>query len=243
MNSERIDELIALAALGELSVADELELEGAAMADPAVAHELAEALASAATIQALGAEEPPAALRANVLAAIRAIPRDVSDVAAPREPRGPGTPPPTLDERRRRRWLPVVVGLAAAGLLVIAGEFVVSNQASAPDQVSAIVDASDAQSRALAGSMEGSLQVVYSKSADALVVEGKDVPVLDSSQTYQLWLVDDSGATSVGLFRPDGEGRVSKRFDGVDPTGFVVGVTEEPAAGSTSPTLPIIASA
>jgi hypothetical protein len=33
------------------------------------------------------------------------------------------------------------------------------------------------------------------------------------------------------------------RFDGVDPTGFVLGVTEEPVGGSRQPTGPILATA
>jgi hypothetical protein len=47
----------------------------------------------------------------------------------------------------------------------------------------------------------------------------------------------------VGIFRPDTDGSVSERFADADPTGFVLGVTEEPAGGSESPTLPILASA
>jgi hypothetical protein len=35
---------------------------------------------------------------------------------------------------------------------------------------------------------------------------------------------------------------VLERLDGVDPTGFTLGVTEEPAGGSDAPTLPILAS-
>ena len=52
----------------------------------------------------------------------------------------------------------------------------------------------------------------------------------------------NAAATSAGLFRPDGGGVVLERLDGVDPTGFTLGVTEEPAGGSESPTLPILAS-
>jgi hypothetical protein len=50
-------------------------------------------------------------------------------------------------------------------------------------------------------------------------VEGDGVPVLDDTATYQLWLVGDDGATSVGTFRPDADGRVSERFGDADPTG------------------------
>ena len=84
--------------------------------------------------------------------------------------------------------------------------------------------------------------MTYSESEDAVVVEGTDVPTIDDTETYQLWLVGDEGITSAGLFRPAVDGSVLERLDGVDPTGFVLGVTQEPAGGSESPTLPILAS-
>lgn len=87
------------------------------------------------------------------------------------------------------------------------------------------------------------MTVAYSATEQALVIEGSNVSALDESETYQLWLVDDAGATSVGVFRPDPEGQIAERFDDVDPTGFVLGVTREPAGGSEAPTLPILASA
>ena len=55
----RIDDLIALAALGELNEQESAELDAAVAADPAVADELAEALASAAALQSSPVEPPP----------------------------------------------------------------------------------------------------------------------------------------------------------------------------------------
>jgi anti-sigma-K factor RskA len=237
MTTERIDELIALAALGELTESDELELSAAARVDPAVASELAQALASAAAIQELSAEEPPAGLRDSVLAAVGRTPQE-SPTAEP------SAPPVRLDDvRRRRRWPAITAAVAAAAVLIVGGVVLVSNQASAPDGIAAVVDAPDAQERTLDGELGGTLTVVYSESEGAIVVEGDGLAPLDESQTYQLWLVDDTGAASAGVFRPDADGAVAARFDGVDPTGFVLGVTEEPAGGSDSPTLPILASA
>ncbi len=87
MTPERIDELIALAALGELSVQEERELDEAARLDPTVDAELAEALETAAAIQRTGAEDPPAGLRDGVLAAIRDTPQERVDGSAARTPR------------------------------------------------------------------------------------------------------------------------------------------------------------
>ncbi len=243
MTTERIDELIALAALGELTDAEERELDAAADSDPQVADELAQALATAATLQSSARMEPSPALRDSVLASIRQTPQDsVAAVDGPAQPLAPA--PVQLDvERRRRRFSPMIAAVAAAAVLLIGGVVLVANDASAPDGVAAVIDAGDAEQRTLDGSLGGSLSVVYSDSEGALVVDGDDLPILDSTRTYQLWLVDDGGAVSVGVFRPDADGVVSKRFNGIDPTGFVLGVTEEPDGGSESPSLPILASA
>ena len=235
MTSDRIDELIALAALGELSAAEHDELAGAAQRDPAIAAELDEALAAAAALQRSRAEEPPAALRGSVLAAITSVPQERS----------------TIDERvvsfeaerSRRRFRPAMFAAAAVALFVAGGVIVVvTNDDEPSDPIAAVIEAPDATARVLSGEI-GALTVVYSPSQDALVVEGDGVPVLDDTATYQLWLVGDDGATSVGTFRPDEDGGVSARFGDADPTDFVLGVTREPAGGSESPTLPILASA
>lgn len=254
MTSDRIDELIALATLGELSDAEWVELDQAAASDPVVASELAEALSAAAALQHSQAEEPPPLLRSSVLAAIAVTPQDA---ATPEEPASipvtasdapvvaaSPTPAVSLDgERRRRRFSPVALAAAAAVALFVAGGVVlVAIDDRGADPIAAVIEAPDATSRELDGEIQN-LTVVYSPSEGALVVEGDGVPVLDDTATYQLWLVSDDGATSVGIFRPDDDGKVAERFADTDPTGFVLGVTQEPAGGSESPTLPILASA
>ena len=58
-----------------------------------------------------------------------------------------------------------------------------------------------------------------------------------------MWLAGDDGVRAVGLFRPDGDGRVEIGFDDTDPDGLGLGITIEPAGGSAEPTLPIVATA
>ena len=136
----------------------------------------------------------------------------------------------------------ILAAAAAVALFVVGGLVLVAQNGDPSDPIAAVVEAPDASSRRLAGEIP-TLTAVYSPSEGALVLQGEAVPVLDDTETYQLWLVGDDGATSVGIFRPDDDGRVSERFADADPTGFVIGVTEEPAGGSESPTLPILASA
>jgi len=247
MISDRIDELIALAALGELSVEDQRELDDAARRDQTVAAELDEALAAAAAIQRQQAEEPPAALRDAVLAAITSIPQEVvldggetDVVGVAQRPAGPVVS--FEAERARRRFRPVLLAAAALALFFVGGVALVATNDDGSDPIAAVIDAPDATVRSLIGEIDG-ITVIYSASEGALVVEGDGLAVLDDTATYQLWLVGDDGATSVGTFRPDADGTVSQRFGDADPIGFVLGVTREPAGGSESPTLPILASA
>ncbi len=246
MTSERIDELIALAALGELSNDEHNELDAAAHADPVVAAELDEALAAAAALQRPQAEQPPTSLRNSVLAAIAATPQEPavpSQPAVVHEAAEVGDGVVSLESHRsRRRFRPTLLAAAAVALFAVGGVVVVSNNAAAPDPIAAVVDAPDAVSRTFSGQLDV-LTVTYSAAEGALVVEGDGVPVLDETETYQLWLVGDGFATSVGVFRPDADGNLAERFSDIDPTGFVLGVTEEPAGGSESPSLPILASA
>lgn len=240
MTSDRIDDLIALAALGELSEDEARELDGAVRADPEVAAELSAALEAAAQVQSSVPEAPPPGLRESVMAAIASTPQE-SDAAAAIVPEAPVS----LDRERqgRRRWVSALAAAAAVAVIVAGGVALFGDETAAPGQIAAVVDAPDAQRRSLVGELGGTLTVVYSGSQGAIVVDGDGLPLPDDTATYQLWLVDDDGATSIGVFRPDPDGSVAERFDGVDPTGLVLGVTLEPAGGSTVPTLPILASA
>jgi anti-sigma-K factor RskA len=153
-------------------------------------------------------------------------------------------PPVSLDvERRRRRWGPLLAAAAAVVVFVAGAAVLISNDdASAPDQYAAVLDAPDAESHTLAGDLAGTLEVTYSSELDAMVVTGTGVPVLSDDETYQLWFEIDGQMTPGGLFRPDDDGNVEQRIDDVETTGAGIGLTQEPAGGSESPTLPVLAS-
>ena len=248
MTSDRIAELIALAALGELSVDEHDELDEAARRDQTIAAELDEALAAAAALQRPHAEEPPPALRSAVLAAITSTRQELVVDGGETDATGgvaqhPEEPVVSLEaERARRRFRQGLLAAAAVALFFVGGVVLVATDDDGSDPIAAVIDAPDATFRSLTGEIDG-ITVIYSASEGALVVEGDGLAVLDDTATYQLWLVGDDGATSVGTFRPDADGVVSERFGDADPVGFVLGVTQEPAGGSESPTLPILASA
>lgn len=259
----RIDELVALAVLGELTPTEEAELDTALDADSDLAVELDGDLSTAASLQAQLAEGPPPSMKTSVMAAIDAlVAADHGSIDAAAVIPLPGTSslgsavvpdvvaplaqPEVVDfaaERTQRRggfWQPLVAA-AAVALLFVGGVLVANRGGDDGSNFEAIATADDAQGRTLAGDLAGTLDVVYSPSQNAFVLVGDGIPTLVDAETYQLWFVDDSGIQSVGLFRPDADGHVEQVFADLDPTDFVVGVTVEPAAGSEAPTLPIIA--
>lgn len=228
----RTDDLIALAALGELTETEAAELDAAVTSDSAVAAELEAALSAAAALHGSDREMPPATLRASVLGAITGIDQD----AAPAAPNVV-----SIDRARSRRFGPLAA--AAAVLLFVAGAVVVAstNDSGSSDSVAAVIEADDVSTRSFAGSLGDSLVAAYSPTEAALVISGAAIVVPAADETYQLWLIDDSGATSVGVFRPDESGAVSVRFGDTDPSDFSLGVTLEPSGGSVQPTMPILA--
>lgn len=255
MNDDQIDEMIARAVLGELSAEESAQLDAVLAADPARRTEFDAELATAARIQSTTAEQPPPALRQRVLDAIAETAQDAPPPAALDDPQDddPGPVPAStvapspgtvvdLTERRSRRPARLLFAAAAVLAIVIGGAVIAGNRDDRRTPFEAVAAAPDAELRSLEGSLTGSLRVIYSPAEQAIVVDGANLPTLAASETYQLWFVDAGGAaTSAGLFRPTDDGRVMERFDDLDPTGFSIGVTIEPAGGSASPTLPIVA--
>ncbi|MET0911585.1 MAG: anti-sigma factor, partial [Ilumatobacteraceae bacterium] len=227
----RIDDLIALAALGELTADEAAELDAAAEADPTVARELADALDCAAALQTSTADEPPPALRGSVLAAIAGLPQIADDDGPPAigdSPRlrnlepafeagnGTGVPEGLPNVAARRRRFAPVLAAAAVLALVVGGALIATNSTSSDDDpIAAVVEADDAESHSLSGTI-GELQLVYSPAEEAFVLVGDSLEAPPADSTYQIWLVTDGEPTSFGTFEPDDAGAMEIRADGVD---------------------------
>jgi len=243
MTADRVDELIALATLGELTAAEQRELDTAASSDRVAVAELGEALATAAALQQLHAEEPPARLRDSVTPCSQRLrPSPERTRRAPATTRTRMGRRPDRSSPNRRRWRrskrtapvgacdrccsPLLLTAAAVALFAAGGVLVMTtNNTSTSDPIAAVIQAPDATSRPLTGQIAG-VTVVYSASEDAVVVTGEGLAVLDDSATHRLWLMGD----------------VTAQFADTDPTGLVLAVTDGPAGGSPTPTLPILAS-
>ncbi len=204
------------------------------------------------------AETPPASLRSSVLAGIsqvRPLPPvpDVADapppIVAATSAAAPVDEVAAARERRDRRRSPWLVGIAAALALVAGGAVVrtvqlneqlgsVSQQAA---EVTEVLTAPDATTTTAAVTTGGRAAVVSSKSLDRSVLVTDGLAPAPTGSTYQIWYLSDSGAPTSAGFVPAGE-RSAVVLQGDLGTASAVGVTVEPAGGSSAPTTtPVLA--
>jgi len=194
--------------------------------------------ATAAALAMAAAAEPPPGLKQRVLAAAavtRQSPPAVAKVAAHRRPRA--TAP-------WRPWLPrLAVSAAAVGLVAAAvlGGVTVWTQhqlttVQAENQaIAAVLAAPDAQIASARTSAGGIATVVASHSAGSIVFTSAGLQALPPSKVYELWFLGKT-ARPAGLLPPARAGRTAPVLAAGLAVGDKVGVTVEPAGGSSSPT-------
>jgi anti-sigma-K factor RskA len=195
----------------------------------------------AATATALAmatAAEPPPELKQRVLAAA-AVTRQSPPAAAKA----------TGGRRQRatapqRSWLPrLAVPVAAAGLVAAAvlGGVTVWTQhqlttAQAENQaIAAVLAAPDAQIASARTSAGGIATVVASHTAGSMVFTSVGLHALPPSNVYELWFLGKT-ARPAGLLPPARAGHTAPVLASGLKVGDKVGVTVEPAGGSSSPT-------
>jgi anti-sigma-K factor RskA len=237
VTDDELREQLALAAIGALDADERAELDALLRDRPDLRAELDELVDAAALLADAVAEEPPPSMRAGVLAAIAATPQ------APRQPEQVDEPPlaPVVPLRRRRSRVLGVVGAIAAAAAVLVGVLVVAPwSATAPDQTSAVLDADDAETIEMPGTLPG-VTIVHSSTRDAAVLQAADVPVPPGDRVYELWAIRNGTPERYATFRPDADGQLSVYAAGLDPASAEAwAITEEPAGGSDTPTLPIL---
>lgn len=194
----------------------------------ACTQEVSELRATTAKLGVAAAEPPPAHLRDRVLAAAtqtRQLPPQ------PGRARAVGL----------RRWPTRALAAAAALLLVVAVGLGVQireldqrldtaeRQAA---QVTSVLTAPDVQ---VHRAESAAASVVASPAQGRAVFVASGLPAVPSSRVYQLWMIDDGGPRSAGLFTLDG-GHVSQLMSGQLQGVTAVAVTVEPSGGSPQPT-------
>ena len=224
----------------EIAGSEQLRAEATELADTAV--ELGLSVAPV---------EPPASLRDSILAAVAATPQLPAPPLRPDESehelaRSAG--PAELKARSRWRTPLARLGaVAAAVALIVSLGFTVraglqaQTDMTTASQINQIQAADDYQRLTVDATGGGSATLVWSVSLQqsALLVDG--LKGLPAGSTYELWYIDSDGATPAGTFDVGDGGDHSVVLAGDMGLGDTVGVTVEPAGGSTSPTTdPII---
>lgn len=179
-----------------------------------------------AVLSAATAEEPPAGLREQLLEAI--ADDSVPSLAGRRT------------SRRRTTWLAAAaaaaIGLGALGVGL-------SLRPPAPQQSTAqqVFAAPDVHTVSGAIPAGGTATVVFSRDRNAGVLVMNDVPPPAPGTVYQMWLVNDAGATSAGTMDA---AAVAPSTTAVLPDlrkSTKLAFTVEPGGGSTTPTGAVIA--
>lgn len=193
-------------------------------------------LAETATCLAMAVvERPPAGLRSRVLAAT-AVTRQLPPVAAAQPARARRVAAPWVP------WLATGVAVACLAIAVVFGVLGVSaerrlNTVQAQGRaIAAVLAAPDARLASQSTSRGGTATVVVSRADEAVVVTTSGLPALPSSKVYQLWLIGPPRVRSAGLLLLASAGRTASVLaSGLRP-GDRIGMTVEPAGGTSRPT-------
>ncbi|WP_067455484.1 anti-sigma factor [Actinomadura macra] len=196
---------------------------------------------TAARLGAAAAVSAPAGMRMRVLAEVARTRQVAPRQAAPR--------PDARPHHRAGRVFPRLLTVAAAACLAVAVALgVVAQRAddradrlqARQELVASVLTAPDA--RAVTGQVRhgGQGTVVVSRRLDKAVVVLAGLPAVSTARTYELWLLGDGAPRPAGL-TAGASGPVL--LDGLGAA-TQVGLTVEPAAGSSAPTTsPIFAAA
>ncbi len=190
-----------------------------------------ESLREAAAALAVDSVEPPARLRADVLAGIESI-RPLPPLIEHREA--------TRAPARRRSWLTSTGPLLAAAALVLAAlvTTVTLKPWAADDQSSSVTDrvlaADDAQSFPEKFPDGSSATVVVSRSEGRAVVVTDDMALAPAGKVYELWFQTPDGSMVPAGLMPD-ESDATVLLDGDASEATAVGITVEPDGGSETP--------
>ncbi|ROS31304.1 anti-sigma factor [Cellulomonas sp. PhB150] len=251
------DDVRSLLGAYALDAVDDIErraVERLVATDADAARELADLLAVAARLGSAVAAEPPAGLRASVLAAVAREARPTSaeapaDGAAPsaddsapllREPERPAAVPATSHRaatpRGAQRWwslaAAVVIGAAVPSALLVQQH---QRAEDASNQQQALADVLRDPSAVLVhGDVAGGGTATAVLTDDDALFSATGLPALADGKVYQLWVVNGDEAASAGVLSADG-GSVRRLTDDFS-SGDALAMTVEPEGGSAQPT-------
>lgn len=264
MNERDFADLAAGHALNALSDADERAYQEALAGNPHWSSHVRDAAdAVAAIADTVVPVEPPASVRASLLARITDLPQagavepernstDLEDYAAvgpaPVEPEREAVTAgqPAGPAWGLRRWFTLAASLVAV-LVLGFGAVTIGQQLTRPATVVAleqVTTAPDARS-ATATMPDGAVVTAHwSASTGQSVLVTDKMSALPSDKTYELWFVRDDTPIAAGIFSTDADGKATAVLQGEFHSGDVIAVTVEPAGGSpdgTPSSAPVVA--
>lgn len=232
---ENMHALTGVYALDAIGLAERERFEHHLARCPACDNEVRGLQDTAARFAVAVTAQPPAGLRERVMAAAartRQLP-PVPQVSV--RPQQPGT-----------AWVRrLAVPLAAAGLIavVVLGILLglarsqLNNARTQQRQIAAVLSAPGARLVTVRPSVGGHATVVVASQLHELVFTSAGMPGLPASEVYQLWVLGPHGtATSAGLLARTANGSTTPVLASGVAHGDQVGVTVEPAGGTTKPT-------
>jgi anti-sigma-K factor RskA len=192
---------------------------------------------TAARLGLTTAVEPPPGMRRQVLTAAsrtRQLPPSGGRLLSRDTPRR---------ATRLRRSLPrsaAAVAMAAAIVVLAVLQVNTRNQLQQTQQgsraVAAVLAAPDARIEASPTTVGGSVTAVISPRDREAVVTTADLPAPTDAKVYQLWVINASGARSVGLLPGSSTGVTAPVLAAGVQSGDRLGITVEPAGGTSQPT-------
>lgn len=154
---------------------------------------------------------------------------------------------------RRSRW--TAVAAAALLLTTVVGVGLWNGERTAQQEAEATIEALESQQAAAQQEREmlstllaaddasqlsvpvgdgGSLELVYSRDQQAMIIQPDGLAALPADRAYQVWMIKGDEITSAGLLE---DPSAAMMHPGAIPEGVVVGLTVEPAGGSDQPTM------
>lgn len=230
LDRERLLNLIPAYTLGALSNEEAAEVEALLATDAEAQALLADYQAVADTLTyAVPVQSAPGHLRDDLRQRLQSDAETPSDEADLQRP--------VIDMPVWRRFL---VPVAAALALFIAGALLIvsrSGSTSPESLYNELAAAEDSRAIALVGDFDEATngELLISSDGEHAVIRVNQLPALTVEQAFQLWLVDDDGAVSGGVFQfesPEGPNYIVLPLDKPVDDYLRFGVSIEPAGGS-----------
>ena len=191
---------------------------------PACAQEVLELQQAAARMGLSEAVEPPAHLRAKVLAAVDRTPQS--------PPRGGN-----VVQMPTRTWGSRLLVAAAAAVLVVGGAIGISQMqgdeadTQLAEGVVRVFEANDANTATMETENGGRISVATSPELGQMAVDTDELPQLDEEHVYQLWAIQGDSVAPVAVLEPEKGAAMPMPEPDTE-----VAITIEPAGGSQQPT-------